>query len=81
MLDENPIETLFVHADGIFYHDLSASWRSGGVMLTIGVNNIADQKPPTLIDGATNTDVATYDALGRFAFQLAAKGQKSPLCN
>src|SRR5262249_30295512 len=68
VLDEDPSETPFVHAKGVFYHDLDLSWRQGAVTLSLGVENLADKKPPVLVDGATNTDVATYDVLGRFVF-------------
>jgi outer membrane receptor protein involved in Fe transport len=36
-----------------------------GVTLMAGIDNLADRRPPTLVDGTTNTDTSTYDVLGR----------------
>lgn len=72
LLDEDPSETPFTHADAIFYHDIEASWRHDYTRIIVGVNNLFDERPPTLVDGSTNTDVATYDVLGRFAFVRVA---------
>jgi outer membrane receptor protein involved in Fe transport len=30
-----------------------------------GVQNLANVRPPTLVDGETNTSTATYDVVGR----------------
>jgi iron complex outermembrane receptor protein len=64
----------FARAPGIFYHDLSVELRAGRVDLELGVDNVADQKPPTLIDGVTNTNTNTYDVVGRY-FYLRSSGK------
>jgi outer membrane receptor protein involved in Fe transport len=58
----------FAGAPGIFYHDTSVEWRSRHVDLVLGIDNVANQKPPTLIDGVTNTNPNTYDVVGRYAY-------------
>jgi iron complex outermembrane receptor protein len=55
----------FSKAPGIFYQDIEASRRLGGATIMAGIDNMADQRPPTLVDGETNTDISTYDVLGR----------------
>ncbi|HMG54038.1 MAG TPA: TonB-dependent receptor, partial [Kofleriaceae bacterium] len=41
----------------------------GDVVLTLGINNVLDQAPPTIYNSvAGNYDPATYDLLGRFAY-------------
>jgi iron complex outermembrane receptor protein len=55
----------FGKAPGIFYEDVAASRRWKNVTIMAGIDNLADQRPPTLIDGETNTDTSTYDVLGR----------------
>ena len=52
-------------APGILYHDLTVSHRIGRLTIMAGIDNLADQRPPTLIDGETNTDTSTYDVVGR----------------
>jgi outer membrane receptor protein involved in Fe transport len=64
----------FARAPGIFYHDLSVELRSRGVDLALGMDNVANQKPPTLIDGVTNTNPNTYDVVGRYVY-LRASGR------
>jgi outer membrane receptor protein involved in Fe transport len=61
----------FSRAPGIFYHDLNAGWRAGKFDFDFGIDNILDQKPPTLIDGVSNTNLNTYDVIGRY-FHLRA---------
>jgi outer membrane receptor protein involved in Fe transport len=56
----------FSSAPGIFYQDLALTRRFSGVTIDVGVDNLANQRPPTLIDGVTNTNVNTYDVVGRF---------------
>jgi outer membrane receptor protein involved in Fe transport len=56
----------FSKAPGIFYEDVELSRRFGRVTAMAGIDNLADQRPPTLIDGETNTNTATYDVVGRF---------------
>jgi iron complex outermembrane receptor protein len=52
-------------APGILYHDVTVSRRIGRLTAMAGIDNLADQRPPTLIDGETNTDTSTYDVVGR----------------
>ncbi len=52
-------------APGIFYADAQMQFRFGRAVAMAGIDNLADQRPPLLIDGETNTDTATYDVLGR----------------
>jgi outer membrane receptor protein involved in Fe transport len=56
---------LFSKAPGILYQDLDVSHRVGRVSAMAGIDNVADIRPPTLVDGQTNTDTRTYDVLGR----------------
>jgi outer membrane receptor protein involved in Fe transport len=55
-------------AAGVFYQDVSVSRRLGKLVLMAGVDNVADVRPPLLLDGETNTDTATYDVVGRFVW-------------
>lgn len=69
VLDEDPAETPFTHARAIYYQDVEASIRfEQGLQIAVGVTNLTDRRPPTLVDGATNTDVAVYDTIGRTLF-------------
>jgi outer membrane receptor protein involved in Fe transport len=52
-------------APGIFYEDADVQRHFARVTAMAGIDNIADQRPPLLIDGETNTDTNTYDVLGR----------------
>jgi iron complex outermembrane receptor protein len=56
---------LFSTAPAIFYQDLDVSRRLGRVTAMAGIDNVADTRPPILVDGETNTDTSTYDVLGR----------------
>jgi outer membrane receptor protein involved in Fe transport len=47
---------------------VEASRRWGKFVLMAGVDNVADVRPPLLLDGETNTDTATYDVVGRFVW-------------
>jgi hypothetical protein len=58
-------DDLFTRAPGILYQDLEASRRFGRWTAMAGVDNLANQAPPLLIDGLTNTDTSTYDVVGR----------------
>ena len=40
-------------------------WRLGPLAIDFGIDNLANQTPPTLIDGVTNTNTNTYDVVGR----------------
>ncbi len=64
--------TPFSRASGIFYHDLSVACRIAPATLTFGVDNLTNQRPPTLIDGVSNTNLNTYDVIGRFFFARAS---------
>jgi outer membrane receptor protein involved in Fe transport len=55
-------------APGILYQDVEVSRRFAKQHATamLGIDNLCDTRPPTLIDGVTNTDTLTYDVVGRF---------------
>jgi iron complex outermembrane receptor protein len=55
----------FGKAPGVFTQDIEMSRRMAGVTVMAGIDNLADRRPPTLVDGETNTDSSTYDVLGR----------------
>jgi len=73
VLGQNPA-TPFSRAPGIFYHDVSLSRRLGGYTIDCGIDNLANQRPPTLIDGVTNTNTNTYDVVGR-SFHLRGEAR------
>ena len=56
---------LFSTAPAILYQDVDVSRRLGRVTAMAGIDNVADTRPPMLVDGETNTDTSTYDVLGR----------------
>jgi outer membrane receptor protein involved in Fe transport len=56
---------LFTKAPDIFYQDLDLTRQFGRLAVMAGIDNVADTRPPTLVDGETNTDTNTYDVLGR----------------
>jgi outer membrane receptor protein involved in Fe transport len=58
----------YATAPGILYQDIEISRRFGRITAMAGVDNLADQRPPTLVDGETNTSSSTYDVLGRFVW-------------
>jgi outer membrane receptor protein involved in Fe transport len=58
----------FSKAPGAIYNDLEASRRLKRVNFMLGIDNLFDQRPPTLIDGETNTNTSTYDVVGRFVW-------------
>jgi hypothetical protein len=64
VLGQSPA-TPFSRAPGIFYHDVSVTRRLGPLAIDFGIDNLANQTPPTLIDGVTNTNTNTYDVVGR----------------
>jgi outer membrane receptor protein involved in Fe transport len=64
VLGDTPAD-LFSKAPGILYQDLDVSRQIGRVTAMAGIDNVADIRPPTLVDGQTNTDTSTYDVLGR----------------
>ncbi len=56
---------LFTKAPDIVYQDVEIARRFGGLAAMAGIDNVAGTRPPTLIDGETNTNTSTYDVLGR----------------
>jgi outer membrane receptor protein involved in Fe transport len=64
------------HIGAITYHDLSFGWTLEPIdtRLEIGVDNVFDEQPPffyqNVVDNA-NTDVRTYDTVGRFYWTRA----------
>jgi len=61
-------DTPFSAAPAIVYHDVSVEWRGAPVTIVVGINNLFNQQPPTLIDGVTNTNTNTYDVIGRLFY-------------
>ncbi len=55
-------------SEGVLYQDLEITRLAGGVTAMLGVDNLLDVRPPTLIDGLTNTSTPTYDVVGRLVF-------------
>jgi outer membrane receptor protein involved in Fe transport len=55
-------------APGIFYHDAQVSWRLEPVTIRLGIDNVFDRKPPILLDGVSNTNLNTYDVVGRYFY-------------
>jgi len=71
VLGENSTEP-FSRAPGVFYQDVNALLHFAAGTLEVGINNLLDQRPPTLIDGIANTNLNTYDVIGRFFFLRAS---------
>ncbi len=61
-------------AAGVFYHDVSATYRYKNINLTIGVDNLFDKDPPFLIPTAQPNapGSAGYDFVGRFIYLKAS---------
>jgi hypothetical protein len=55
-------------APDVLYQDIEVSRTHGGLTAMLGVDNLMDTRPPTLLDGVTNTSSATYDVVGRLVF-------------
>jgi outer membrane receptor protein involved in Fe transport len=55
-------------APGVFYHDVVASWTHEPATVRIGIDNLFDRRPPALMDGVSNTNLASYDVVGRFFY-------------
>jgi outer membrane receptor protein involved in Fe transport len=55
-------------APGVLYQDIEVSRTKGALTAMLGVDNLMDARPPTLLDGVTNTSSATYDVVGRLVF-------------
>ena len=60
-------EEYYGHVPSVFYHDVDASVAWRGLVLRAGVTNLTDEDPPYL-NGAANTNPATYRLLGRTYF-------------
>ena len=58
----------YARAAAIVYQDIEAQRRFGRLTVMVGIDNLADQQPPTLIDGETNTNTSTYDVVGRLVW-------------
>ncbi len=58
------------HVGGVVYNDIAATYQlSEGLTLSAGVDNLFDRKAPYLTSwNDANTDVMTYDLLGRRGF-------------
>lgn len=64
-------EVLDRTVDGRTYHDLQGGYRfpDSGLSVRVGVNNLTDKEPPLSLDGFNdNTDVRTFDTVGRFFY-------------
>jgi iron complex outermembrane recepter protein len=62
-----------LNVPSVTYLDLTAGYRLPwtGTRLQVGVNNLTDKQPPILYQNNVlnaNTDVATYDTVGRYFF-------------
>lgn len=67
--DQITAEVLDRTVSGRTYHDLQAGYRfpDSGLSVRLGVNNLTDKEPPLSLDGFNdNTDVRTFDTVGRF---------------
>jgi outer membrane receptor protein involved in Fe transport len=64
--------TPFSTAPAIVYHDISVQWQGTPLTVAVGVDNLFNRQPPTLIDGATNTNTNTYDVIGRLLYVHAS---------
>jgi outer membrane receptor protein involved in Fe transport len=72
VLGADPSVEAFTRVSDVWYHDLFAQYRLGRAMLTLGVENLLDRKPPLVIDGNTNTNPLTYDVAGRYLYLKAS---------
>lgn len=53
----------------IWYHDISVQYRMEPFTFTAGVNNLFERYPPYYRNSVdSNTDINTYDVLGRYIF-------------
>ena len=64
-------------AAGVFYHDISISYKFDPVNVTVGVDNLFDKDPPFLIPTGQGNNAAAsagYDFTGRFVYmKVSAK--------
>jgi len=56
---------LYSKAPDVLYQDIDIARHFGRLTAMAGIDNLADTRPPTLVDGETNTNTSTYDVLGR----------------
>jgi outer membrane receptor protein involved in Fe transport len=72
--DENGGGSIGSAVPSIFYHDLQASYSlSEDLVLSLGIDNIFDKQPPFLTSwNDANTDVFTYDTIGRRGYIKAS---------
>jgi iron complex outermembrane receptor protein len=68
VLGQDHSVTPFASAPPIWYHDLVVSYRMNKLTYTIGADNVTNSRPPTLLDGQSNTDLNTYDIDGPFVY-------------
>jgi outer membrane receptor protein involved in Fe transport len=66
VLGEDAATTLFTKARSVFYQDVSMTRKFKRFSLLLGIDNVTNQAPPTLVDGVTNTDTNSYDVVGIF---------------
>jgi iron complex outermembrane receptor protein len=54
-------------------HEAHQSWY-GGTKVTVGINNVTDEKPPLISSSSEDsTDKAVYDIVGRFVYVQVSK--------
>ena len=61
-------DTPYSTAPNVFYEDVELTRRFKRVTAMVGADNLLDRRPPTLIDGETNTSTPTYDVVGRLVW-------------
>ncbi len=64
----DPATSASSRTPSIFYHDIIGSYDYKNFSFNLGVDNLFDKAPPYVFDGATNTDPAVYDVLGRVVY-------------
>jgi outer membrane receptor protein involved in Fe transport len=68
VLGADPSAQAFTQVSDVYYHDIFAQYRLGKAVMTFGIDNLLDRKPPLVIDGNTNTNPLTYDVVGRYLY-------------
>ncbi|MBQ4811074.1 TonB-dependent receptor [Pseudoalteromonas luteoviolacea] len=65
--DENGSGPIGSSVPNIFYHDIQSSYAiNAALKLSVGIDNLFDKRPPFLTSwNDANTDVFTYDTVGR----------------
>jgi hypothetical protein len=63
-----PAQVASYRTPSVFYHDIVASYDWRTLSFTFGIDNLYNKQPPYVQDGATNTDPAVYDVLGRVVY-------------